>query len=440
MIPQETIDKIFEAARIEEVVGDFVSLKKAGINFEGRCPFHDEKTPSLWSLLQKKYINVLGGKGGNSINFIQEIQGANYPEALKYVAAKYNIEIIEEALTDEQARKLSAKESQLIATKFANEYFQNNLWNTKEGKSIGLSYFKERGYTNETIRQFELGYSPKEQNSFEKAAIKSGYDKDVLIESSLVGENENGKTYDKFRERIIFPIHSYSGKVIAFGGRAFSSDAKSKYLNSGETLLYNKSKVLYGLNIAKQEIRKVNKCFIVEGYTDVVSMHQNGIKNVVSASGTALGVYQVKLLNALLITSFYYLMLDGAGVKATIRTINLYLKLEMNVKIVSFPEGEDPDSYSKKLTTDEFHKYLNTTSIDFVDYLIDIYKLTEELDPVKIIEIKKNIILSIAAIPDVLAEKEYCKIYHNKLGVSEGALLQQISRARTTLKTTRQVL
>ena len=435
MIPQETIDKIFEAARIEEVVGDFVSLKKAGINFKGRCPFHDEKTPSFVVSPTKGIYKCFGcGKGGNSINFIQEIQGANYPEALKHVAAKYNIEITEEALTDEQARKLSVKESQLIATKFANEYFQNSLWNTKEGKTIGLSYFKERGYTNETIKRFELGYSPKKQNSFEKAAIKSGYDKSVLIESSLVGENENGKTYDKFRERIIFPIHSYSGKVIAFGGRAFNPDAKSKYLNSGETLIYNKSKVLYGLNIAKQEIRKVNKCFIVEGYTDVVSMHQNGIKNVVSASGTALGAFQVNLIKRSTNNIVLLFDADGAGVKATIRTINLCLKLEMNVKIVTFPEGEDPDSYSKKLNTDEFHKYLNTKSIDFVDYLIDIYKLTEELDPVKIIEIKKNIILSIAAIPDVFSREEYCKIYHNKLGVSEGALLQQISRARATLK------
>ena len=435
MIPQETIDKIFEAARIEEVVGDFVSLKKAGINFKGRCPFHDEKTPSFVVSPTKGIYKCFGcGKGGNSITFIQEIQGANYPEALKYVAAKYNIEIIEEALTDEQARKISAKESLLIATKFANEYFQNNLWNTKEGKSIGLSYFRERGYTNETIKQFELGYSPKKQNSFEKAAIKSGYDKGVLIESSLVGENENGKTYDKFRERIIFPIHSYSGKVIAFGGRAFNADAKSKYLNSSETLIYNKSKILYGLNIAKQEIRKANKCFIVEGYTDVVSMYQNGIKNVVSASGTALGAYQVNLIKRSTNNIVLLFDADGAGVKATIRTINLCLKLEMNVKIVSFPEGEDPDSYSKKLTTDEFHKHLNTKSIDFVDYLIDIYKLTEELDPVKIIEIKKNIILSIAAIPDVFSREEYCKIYHNKLGVSEGALLQQISRARANLK------
>ena len=435
MIPQETIDKIFEAARIEEVVGDFVSLKKAGINFKGRCPFHDEKTPSFVVSPTKGIYKCFGcGKGGNSITFIQEIQGANYPEALKYVAAKYNIEIIEEALTDEQARKISAKESLLIATKFANEYFQNNLWNTKEGKAIGLSYFRERGYTNETIKQFELGYSPKKQNSFEKAAIKSGYDKGVLIESSLVGENENGKTYDKFRERIIFPIHSYSGKVIAFGGRAFNADAKSKYLNSSETLIYNKSKILYGLNIAKQEIRKANKCFIVEGYTDVVSMYQNGIKNVVSASGTALGAYQVNLIKRSTNNIVLLFDADGAGVKATIRTINLCLKLEMNVKIVSFPEGEDPDSYSKKLTTDEFHKHLNTKSIDFVDYLIDIYKLTEELDPVKIIEIKKNIILSIAAIPDVFSREEYCKIYHNKLGVSEGALLQQISRARANLK------
>jgi len=435
MIPQETIDKIFEAARIEEVVGDFVTLKKAGINYKGRCPFHDEKTPSFVVSPTKGIYKCFGcGKGGNSITFIQDFQGANYPEALKYVAGKYNIEIIEEVLTDEQASRLSAKESQFIATKFANNYFQDTLWNTEEGKSIGLSYFKERGYTNETIKKFQLGYSPKKQNSFENAAIKSGYDKKILIESSLVGENENGKTYDKFRERTIFPIHSYSGKVIAFGGRAFNADAKSKYLNSGETLIYDKSKVLYALNITKQEIRKANKCFIVEGYTDVIAMYQKGIKNVVSASGTALSSYQINLIKRSTNNVVLLFDADNAGVKATIRTINLCLKLEMNVKTASFPEGEDPDSYSKKLTADEFQKHLDTKTVNFVDYLIDIYKLSEESDPAKIIEIKKNIILSISEIPDIFSREEYCKIYHHKLGVSEGALLQQISRARATLK------
>ena len=435
MIPQETIDRIFEAARIEEIVGDFVDLKKAGVNYKGRCPFHDEKTPSFVVSPTKGIYKCFGcGKGGNSIMFVQELQGANYPEALRYVAAKYNIEIIEESLTVEQESKLSAKESQLIATKFASEYFQDTLWNTEEGKTIGLSYFKQRGFSDEIIKQFKLGYSPKKQNAFEKAALKAGYDKNILIESSLIGENEEGKTYDKFRERTIFPIHSYSGKIIGFGGRAFNADAKSKYLNSGETLIYDKSKVLYGLDISKQAISRANKCFIVEGYTDVISMHQNGIENVVSASGTALGTYQIGLIKRS--TNNVVLLFDGdnAGINATIRSIDLCLKAEMNVKIASFPEGEDPDSYSKKLTTDKFQEYLDKTAINFVDYLIDIYKLKQETDPAKIIEIKKKIIFSISEIPDVFSREEYCKIYHVKLGVSEQSLLQQVSKARTMVK------
>ena len=435
MIPQETIDRIFEAARIEEIVGDFVDLKKTGVNYKGRCPFHDEKTPSFVVSPTKGIYKCFGcGKGGNSIMFVQELQGANYPEALRYVAAKYNIEIVEESLTVEQESKLSAKESQLIATKFASEYFQDTLWNTEEGKTIGLSYFKERGFSDEIIKQFKLGYSPKKQNAFEKAALKAGYDKNILIESSLIGENEEGKTYDKFRERTIFPIHSYSGKIIGFGGRAFNADAKSKYLNSGETLIYDKSKVLYGLDISKQAISRANKCFIVEGYTDVISMHQNGIENVVSASGTALGTYQIGLIKRS--TNNVVLLFDGdnAGINATIRSIDLCLKAEMNVKIASFPEGEDPDSYSKKLTTDKFQEYLDKTAINFVDYLIDIYKLKQETDPAKIIEIKKKIIFSISEIPDVFSREEYCKIYHGKLGVSEQSLLQQVSKARTMVK------
>ena len=440
MIPQETIDRIFETVHIEEIVGDFVELKKAGVNYKGRCPFHDEKTPSFVVSPTKGIYKCFGcGKGGNSIMFIQDLQGANYPEALRYVAEKYNIEIIEEALTPEQESRLSAKESQFIATKFASEYFQDTLWNIAEGKTIGLSYFKERGFSDKIIKQFKLGYSPKKQSSFEKAALKAGYDKTILIESSLIGKNEDGKSYDKFRERTIFPIHSYSGKVIGFGGRAFNADAKSKYLNSGETLIYDKSKVLYGLYISKQAISKSNKCFIVEGYTDVISMHQNGIENVVSASGTALGSYQIKLIKRS--TNNVVLLFDGdkAGIKATIRSIDLCLKEEMNVQITSFPEGEDPDSYSKKLTTEEFQRYLDKTAINFVDYLIHIYKLKEETDPAKIIEIKKKIIVSISEIPDVFSREEYCKIYHSKLGVSEQALLQQVSKARVMIKNPKKI-
>ena len=432
MIPQDTIEKIFDTVRVEEIVGDFVELKKAGVNYKGRCPFHDEKTPSFVVSPTKGIYKCFGcQKGGNSINFIQELQGVSYPEALRYAADKYNIEIEEQELTPEQESRMSAKESQFIATKFASEYFQNVLWNTSEGKAVGLSYFKERGFSEDTIKKFQLGYSPKKQNSFEKAATKAGYDLEILAASSLIGKNEDGKTYDKFRERTIFTIHSYTGKVIGFGGRAFSPDAKSKYLNSGETLIYDKSKVLYGLNLSKQSISKADRCFIVEGYTDVISMHQNGVENVVSASGTALGPQQIQLIKRS--TNNVTLLFDGdkAGIKATLRSIDLCLKAEMNVKIVAFPDGEDPDSLSKKLSTEEFQEYLEKSAINFVDYLIELYKLNDINDPTQVIEIKKKIIKSISEIPDVFSREEYCKIYHQKLGLEEVKLIAQVNKARS---------
>ena len=432
MIPQDTIEKIFNTVRVEEIVGDFVELKKAGVNYKGRCPFHDEKTPSFVVSPTKGIYKCFGcQKGGNSINFIQELQGVSYPEALQYAADKYNIEIEEQELTPEQESRMSAKESQFIATKFASEYFQNILWNTSEGKAVGLSYFKERGFSEDTIKKFQLGYSPKKQNSFEEAATKAGYDLEILATSSLIGKNEDGKTYDKFRERTIFTIHSYIGKVIGFGGRAFSPAAKSKYLNSGETLIYDKSKVLYGLNLSKQAISKADRCFIVEGYTDVISMHQNGVENVVSASGTALGPQQIQLIKRS--TNNVTLLFDGdkAGIKATLRSIDLCLKAEMNVKIASFPDGEDPDSFSKKLSTEEFQEYLEKSAINFVDYLIELYKLNNINDPTQVIEIKKKIIKSISEIPDVFSREEYCKIYHQKLGIEEVKLIAQVNKARS---------
>ena len=434
MIPQDTIDKIFDTVRVEEIVGDFVELKKAGVNYKGRCPFHDEKTPSFVVSPTKGIYKCFGcQKGGNSINFIQEVQGVSYPEALRYAADKYNIEIEEQELTPEQESRMSAKESQFIATKFANDYFQDILWNTEDGKAIGLSYFKERGFSEETIKKFELGYSPKKANSFGKVAIKAGYDTDVLVASSLIGKNENGESYDKFKDRTIFPIHSYTGKVIGFGGRAFNPDAKSKYLNSGETLIYDKSKVLYALNLSKQAISKADKCFIVEGYTDVISMHQNGVENVVSASGTALGPQQIQLIKRS--TNNVTLLFDGdkAGVKATLRSIDLCLKAEMNVKIVSFPDGEDPDSLAKKLSTEKFHDFLEDNAVNFVDYLIEIYNLKNANDPAQIIEIKKKIIQSISEIPDVFSREEYCKIYHQKLGIDEVKLIEQVNKARARI-------
>ena len=441
MIPKETIDQIFEAARVEEIVGDFVSLKKRGVNYIGNCPFHNEKTPSFTVSPTKGIYKCFGcGKGGNSINFIMEIEHYNYPEALKFVAKKYNIEIEEEEMTSEQVERANEKDSLFIVSNYAKEYFQDVLWNTEEGKSVGLSYFKERGFTEETIKKFELGYSPKAKDAFSKAAIKKAYDKEILVSSGLSLINESSdQIVDRFKERTMFPIQSYSGRTLGFGGRAFNPNAKAKYLNSPETLIYHKSKVLYGLNYSKNSIGKEGVCYIVEGYTDVISMHQNGIENVVSASGTALTLEQIKLINRL--ANNVVLLFDGdnAGIKATYKSINMILKEGMNVKIAAFPEGEDPDSFSKKLSTDDFKEFLTNEAVDFIDYKIKISDLNTIEDPTKITNIKRDIIESISCIPDSLNRSQYCKTFSKKLDIAENVLLSEVAKARANIGSFEQV-
>jgi DNA primase len=441
MIPKETIDQIFEAARIEEIVGDFVSLKKRGVNYIGNCPFHNEKTPSFTVSPTKGIYKCFGcGKGGNSINFIMEIEHYNYPEALKFVAKKYNIEIEEEELSSEQVERANEKDSLFIVSNYAKEYFQDVLWNTEEGKSVGLSYFKERGFTEETIKKFELGYSPKAKDAFSKAAIKKAYDKEILVSSGLSLINESSdQIVDRFKERTMFPIQSYSGRILGFGGRAFNPNAKAKYLNSPETLIYHKSKVLYGLNYSKNAIGKEGVCYIVEGYTDVISMHQNGIENVVSASGTALTLEQIKLINRL--ANNVVLLFDGdnAGIKATYKSINMILKEGMNVKIAAFPKGEDPDSFSKKLSTDDFKEFLTSEAVDFIDYKIKISDLNTIEDPTKITNIKRDIIESISCIPDSLNRSQYCKTFSKKLDIAENVLLSEVAKARANIGSFEQV-
>ena len=431
MIPKETIDKIFESIKIEEIIGDFVSLKKKGVNYIGNCPFHNEKTPSFTVSPTKGIYKCFGcGVGGNAVKFIMEIEHYSYPEALKFIAKKYNIEIIEKELTNAQKKKQGEKEALYIITQFANTFFQDTLWQKDEGKLIAMTYFKERGFEEETIKKFELGYSGKTKDSLTQNAIKSGFEKNILINSGLSINTTNKKYIDRFHERVIFPIHSFSGRVLGFGGRSLLINKKAKYLNSPESLIYYKSKVLYGLYQSKSSIAKENNCFIVEGYTDVISMHQNGIDNVVSASGTALSLDQLKLINR--ITENITLLFDGdnAGVKATYRTINLALEQGMTVKIVIFPEGEDPDSYSKKNNINEFKSYLTTNSLDFVDYKIIMSKLNSLSNPKEIINIKRDIFNSIAKIPDRLIRAQYCKIYYKKLDVSEEIMLKEVSQAR----------
>ena len=369
MIPKETVDKIFDSIKIEEVITDYLpDLKKRGTNYWACCPFHNEKTPSFSVSPTKGIYKCFGcGAGGNAVNFVMEIGGLSYPEALKELALKLNIEIKEKELTPEQIDKENKRDGMYLISSYANKFFQEQLWETEEGKIIGLSYFKQRGYSEETIKKFQLGFSPKQKDALSKQAIKNLYQKEFLEESGLSFFNERGCA-DRFKERVIFPIHNYSGKVLGFGGRALDPKNKAKYLNSPENPIYNKSKVLYGLYFAKSAIGRRDNCFIVEGYTDVISMYQAGVENVVSASGTALSTEQINLIGRL--TKNITLLFDGdeAGLRASFKSIDLILREGMNVKVVMFPEGEDPDSYSKMLSQEYFINYLSENSKYFIQY------------------------------------------------------------------------
>ena len=431
MIPKETIDEIFEAAKIEEVISDFVTLKKRGANLLGLCPFHNEKTPSFTVSPSKGIYKCFGcGEGGNSVSFLMDKEHYSYPEALKYLARKYNIEIVEQAMTEEQAERASEKDSLYIISKFAKDFFINELWESEEGKTIGLNYFKERGYSEEIIKKFELGYSPKSKDALSKKSIKNQYSKESLLKSGLSIEIDKKALIDRFRERVIFPIHSFSGRILGFGGRALNPNAKAKYQNSPESLIYNKSKILYGIFFAKNVISKNDNCFIVEGYTDVISLHQKGIENVVSASGTALSIDQIKLISRF--TNNISILFDGdsAGIKASFRSVDLILKEGMNVKVIPFPENEDPDSFAKQNTSEDLKTFLEKNAIDFITYKTKILNAESEEDPIKRVAIIKEIIRSIALIPDYLTRTEYCKVCSKLLDVKESVLLRDIDQER----------
>jgi len=428
MIPKETIDQIFESCVIEEVVGSYLpDLKKKGTNYWACCPFHNEKTPSFSVSPAKGIYKCFGcGKGGNSVNFVMELGGFSYPEALKELALKYNIEIEEKELTPDQIDRENKRDGVYLISSYANKFFQNQLWETKEGELIALSYFKQRGFSEETIRKFQLGYSPKQKDALTKQALKDSYQEEFLDQSGLSFFNENGNA-DRFKERVIFPIHNYSGKVLGFGGRSLDPKNKAKYLNSPENPIYHKSKVLYGLYFSKSEIGKKDNCYIVEGYTDVVSMHQAGIENVVSASGTALSSDQINLIGRL--TKNITLLFDGdaAGIRAAFKSIDLILKEGMNVKVVMFPEGEDPDSYSRKLSQEEYLKYLNENEKDFIQYKTELLNKNSQNNPAKRVEYIKDIARSISVIPDRLLRSEYCKLSSSLLDISEQDLLSEVS-------------
>tara|TARA_B100001564_G_C20668491_1_gene684917 strand:- start:1937 stop:3826 length:1890 start_codon:yes stop_codon:yes gene_type:complete len=434
MIDAETIDKIFETARIEEIIGDFVDLKKRGVNYLGRCPFHNEKTPSFTVSPTKGIYKCFGcGKGGNVVNFVMEIEHYNYPEALKYIANKYSIEIVENELTFEQKNKKNKKDNHYLITDYAKELFKKNLTNN-EGKNIALRYFKERGISERMIEKFELGYAMSNSSFLTTSALKNNYNPQLLIDAGLsLANDNNNKIIDRFIDRIIFPIHSFTGRVLGFGGRALKESAKAKYLNSPETLIYHKSKVLYGLFQSKTEIKKEDNCYIVEGYTDVISLFDKGVENVVSASGTALGLEQLRLISR--ITENITLMFDAddAGIKATYRTIDLALQEGLEVSVVVFPDGEDPDSFAKNNSEEELKLFLQSKKINFIDYKILISKLDSITDPKEITIVKRNIFSSVAHINDTLVRSEYCKIYAKKLNVKEEIMLKEITNIRANI-------
>lgn len=429
MITKSTIDKVFETARVEEVIGDFVQLKKAGSNFKGLSPFSDERTPSFMvSPVKQIWKDFSSGKGGTVVSFLMEHEHFTYPEAIKYLAQKYNIEIEETVQTDEEKEKANERESLYLVSEYANTYFQNVLHNTDQGKAIGLSYFKERGFTDETIKKFQLGYALDEWSAFTDEALKQGYVIDYLEKTGLTIVKEDRK-FDRFKGRVLFPIHSMSGRVLGFGGRILSNDKKAaKYLNSPESDIYHKSKVLYGIYYAKQSIAKEDNCYLVEGYTDVIQMFQTGIKNVVSSSGTALTPGQIRLINRL--TKNITVLFDGdaAGTRASLRGIDLILEQGMNVKVCSFPEGEDPDSFAKNNSFEEVSLYLETNSKDFIQFKASLLFEETKNDPIKKAETIRDIVNSISKIPDQIKKEIYIQECAKIMDISEEVLFSTLAQ------------
>ncbi|MBL7894937.1 MAG: DNA primase [Bacteroidia bacterium] len=441
MIPKETIDKIIDAARVEEVVGDFITLKKRGANYLGLCPFHGEKTPSFTVSPAKGIYKCFGcGKAGTSVNFIMDSQQLSYPEALKWLAKKYNIEVVEREISPEEKALQNEKESLYIVMQYAQRYFTHNLHNSDEGKSVGLSYFIERGFRHDIIEKFQLGYSFEERRALSHDAVKNGYKAEYLVKtglSILSNQHVEGNPiteqdiFDRYTSRVMFPIHDVGGRVIGFGGRILGSDKKlAKYINSPQTDIYDKSKVLYGLWFAKKAIQEKDNCYLVEGYTDVISMHQSGIENVVASSGTSLTVEQIKAIHRF--TNNITVLYDGdsAGEKASVRAIDLLLEEGMNVKVLMFPDNDDPDSFSKKVTADEFKTYIENNTQDFLAYKTRSLFNETKNDPIKKATVIKDIVQSISLIPDAIIRSVYIKECASIMELQENVLQMEVTKLR----------
>jgi DNA primase len=429
MIDRATIERILDAAQIVDVVQDFMPLKKRGVNYLGLCPFHNEKTPSFTVSPSKEIFKCFGcGKVGNSVNFVMEHEHLTYPESLKYLARKYHIEVVEKELSQEELQKQNERESLLVVTGYAARQFSENLFNTDEGISVGLSYFKERGFRQATLKKFEIGYSFASRDAFTKKALEDGHSKDFLVKTGLSIEHED-HCFDRFSGRVMFPIHSLSGQVLGFGGRILKADAKTaKYLNSPESEIYHKSRILYGIYHARKAITQFDKCYLVEGYTDVMALHEAGIENVVASSGTSLTQEQVRLIKRF--TQNITILYDGdpAGIKASVRGIDLVLEEGMNVKVVLLPEPEDPDSYSKKVSNEEFSKYLKDNETDFIRFKTRLLLEESKNDPIKKANLIRDIVRSIAVIPDMITRTVYIKECGLQLEVAEAVLYHEVSK------------
>ncbi|MEM9649709.1 MAG: DNA primase, partial [Bacteroidota bacterium] len=434
MISKTTIDQVYETARLEEVIGDFVQLKKSGSNFKGLSPFTDERTPSFMvSPVKQIWKDFSSGKGGNVVAFLMEHEHFTYPEAIKYLAKKYNIEVEETEQTNEQKEQANERESMYLVSEYAQKHFSETLWESQPGKAIGLSYFKERGFTDDTIKKFGLGYSLDEWEAFTKSALDQGYQLEFLEKTGLtiVKEQTGGESrkFDRFKGRVMFPIHSMSGRVLGFGGRILTNDKKAaKYLNSPESEIYHKSKVLYGIYFAKQAIAKEDNCFLVEGYTDVIQMYQRGVENVVSSSGTALTPEQIRLINRL--TKNITVLFDGdaAGLRASLRGIDLILEQGMDVKVCTFPEGEDPDSFSKNNTYEDLVLYLEENAKDFIQFKTSLLAEEASNDPIKRADTIRDIVNSISKIPDQIKKEVYIQECAKIMQISEDVLYNTLAQ------------
>jgi DNA primase len=430
MISRETIDEIKNRIDIVDVVSDFVSLKRSGQNYKALSPFTNEKTPSFYVVPSKGiFKDFSSGKGGDGITFVMEHEGMSYVEALRYLAKKYGVEVKEEILNAEDTLSQNERDSLYIVMNFAKEHYKNLLLHHDEGNSIGLSYFRERGFNDRIIEKFELGYSLNEWHNLEETATRQGYSKSVLEKAGLIIRKNDDTTYDRFRGRVIFPVHNLAGKVIAFGARILSKEKdQPKYINSPETEIYHKSQVLYGLFQAKNEIRKQDFCYLVEGYTDVISLHLAGIENAVASSGTALTEEQIRLMRRF--TENVTVLFDGdaAGVKAAMRGIDLILKGGLNVRVVLLPDGEDPDSYSRKMGSSEFQHYLKSNTTDFISFKINLLSANISNDPIKKAEVIREIVNSIALIPDPIKRSVYIRETGDLLRIQEPVLLTELNK------------